>query len=135
MRLSLERNGPAPAALALCRWCARRPVGHGHAGFALGLCEVCRRAQLRIQEEAGRFAGNHVQHPPLDPRGPTLARPGSEEKVEVMEDRARRGCAIHHPDDEGQEFLRSVERSLCAREPRPAIRVRWPRREDREDGG
>lgn len=35
----------------------------------------------------------------LDPNGPTDHAPGTENKLLVLEDRARRGVALFHPDD------------------------------------
>ncbi|TXH55559.1 MAG: hypothetical protein E6Q97_08540 [Desulfurellales bacterium] len=56
-----------------------------------------------------RMRFGKIERAPAGPRpcraaplpAPTLALPGSEEKIAVLADRARKGLALHHPRDAG----------------------------------
>lgn len=54
-----------------------------------------------ICPKCGRAWSKHIDHDciPLDPDGPTDAKPGSPEKVAVMERRVENGWRVHHPGD------------------------------------
>ena len=64
-----------------CRHCRSR------FGVSDGLCLVCRLRRARLVSER-----------PL-PAMPTTARPGSEEKIKELQERANRGEQLFHPDD------------------------------------
>ncbi|MBX9677160.1 MAG: hypothetical protein K2X38_00255 [Gemmataceae bacterium] len=84
---------------ALCRHCNRRPVGRPR-----GLCWVCYYEpgvrQLYPSESifARRSFGNVYRAAPLPP-SPTVAAPGSPEKVRILMERARAGVSLWHPRD------------------------------------
>jgi hypothetical protein len=83
----------------LCRHCRKT-----HPSRPRGLCWTCYyatgvRALYQSTSKFGhRGVGNFYGRAPL-PEFPTMALPGSEEKVQVLEERARRRQALFHPDD------------------------------------
>lgn len=87
--------------IPLCRHCCRK-----RANRPKGLCWTCYYAP-GVKERYGHIApcGRRSDVPdfcraaPLP--APTLALPGSEEKIAVLADRARKGLALHHPRDAG----------------------------------
>lgn len=81
-----------------CRHCKKAPITRGR-----GLCWVCGRTpEIRALyapvSKYGRQSVDRGGARPL-PAHPTDARPGSEEKIRVMEARAARGEQLHHPQD------------------------------------
>jgi ribosomal protein L37E len=83
----------------LCRHCGRVRVNRPR-----GLCWSCyytpgiRERYPSYSKFARRGLGIGGGHPPLPPT-PTSARPGTPEKVRVMEQRARNHQSLWHPDD------------------------------------
>lgn len=84
-----------------CRHCHDFPA---HPRWARGLCWACRKSpDVRALYPSTNKAihrgvmNGHIT-PPLPPE-PTLAMPGSAEKVAVMEARAAAGLHLHHPQD------------------------------------
>src|ERR1700738_4931506 len=83
----------------LCRHCARVPVNRPR-----GLCWSCyytpglRERYPSTSKFARRGIGNFHGRVEL-PRLPTSAPPGSAEKVAILEQRARMGQALWHPND------------------------------------
>lgn len=63
------------------------------------------KRKRRAAESAGLQPRDHAKDNDIcggykiDPEGPTMYAPGSEEKIKVMEDRAKRKVAIFHPLD------------------------------------
>ena len=85
----------------LCRHCRRTRVNRPR-----GLCWTCyytpglRERYPPISKFGRRGLGNFHASLPLPPR-PTLALPGTTEKVAVLEERARRHLQLWHPRDAG----------------------------------
>jgi hypothetical protein len=87
----------------LCTSCNRQPT-------ARGTCCGCREAEKRIQKR--RAAGQEPQGPGHGlrvasrgrPAEPTNALPGTAGKVAAMEERARLGLDLWHPDDAGGDL-------------------------------
>src|SRR5262245_35331292 len=92
-----------------CRHCGRSKVNRPR-----GLCWSCyytpgvreRYPSTSKFAYRGNGAGNGAAPLPLEP---TTARPGSPEKVAVLEERARRRQALWHPLDAGMDIERSPE--------------------------
>lgn len=84
---------------ALCRHCGRRPATRSR-----GLCWWCyyqpgvRDLYPSTSPFGRRSFGNVNRSAPL-PASPTIAPPGSSEKVRVLMERARSGCSLWHPRD------------------------------------
>jgi hypothetical protein len=79
-----------------CRHCGRASVGRPR-----GLCWTCYytpevRNRYPIVSKRGIGLFNHRSEPPAKP---TRALPGSQEKVAVLEQRARLGQGLWHPQD------------------------------------
>jgi hypothetical protein len=87
----------------VCRHC-----GHSRVNRPRGLCWSCyykpgvRERYPSTSKFARHGIGNGNEMAPL-PTEPTRARPGSPEKVAVLEDRARRRQALWHPLDAGMD--------------------------------
>jgi hypothetical protein len=83
----------------ICRHCGRKRVNRPR-----GLCWSCYykpgiRGRYPSTSKFGqRGIGNDNRTTPL-PTEPTVARPGTPEKVAVMEQRARRRQSLWHPSD------------------------------------
>jgi hypothetical protein len=82
-----------------CRRCGQRQVSRSH-----GLCDPCYkdpqiRASTPVLSPSGRRGAgqDRGKHPP--PGQPTGALPGTAEKVEVLQERARNGEQLWHPKD------------------------------------
>lgn len=91
-----------PPRRARCASCGRRAVNRPRR-----LCAACYADPLVRQQfppvrdtRGGGKPRDGVAPRPL-PRRPTDAPPGSEAKILVLIDRARRGLQLHHPDDAG----------------------------------
>jgi hypothetical protein len=81
---------------SLCVECGALPAARGD--FTAGLCVICLRDdEKRLRHGLGvkDFSGKAA----LSLRA-TAALPGSEEKISVLEERARLGYALWHPADE-----------------------------------
>lgn len=89
-----------------CRWCNTATDDLGR----IGLCRECRlrkrgytegetlRRRLMTRGQGGK------DMPPL-PDHPTIAQPGSPEKIEVLTGRASRGEMLFHPLDAGMDVV------------------------------
>lgn len=62
-----------------------------------------------------------LEDDPPQPDGPTLARPGSAEKLLVMIERQSSGRALHHPDDHSTAVLRLRGHAVRTRDLPPGI--------------
>jgi hypothetical protein len=89
----------------LCRHCKTRRASLRRRG----LCWKCHadgnvRKDYGFVRRKGQGGGGYGVAGAINPRGrqpaqPTGAAPGSEEKIAVLEERARLGLAMRHPDD------------------------------------
>lgn len=101
----------------------RQPTPCRHCGLMgrrpKGLCWKC-FSTPEINQQYQTQSKYHPNHMEKDfdgkaPLGsPTQALPGSEEKLQAMEDRARRGFAIFHPQDARLELADDIERRMRA---------------------
>jgi hypothetical protein len=82
----------------VCRHCKIRKMYKPR-----GLCYSCYNSPVRDFYPPETTRGNHswcLSRKRLAvPAEPTFARPGSPEKIEVMQERAARGEAVFHPED------------------------------------
>lgn len=88
-----------------CKYAACRHCGGGPVNRPRGLCWHCyntpgvRGQYAPVNKFGRRGVGNCLRRPPRRPASPTSAPPGSEEKVAVLAERARRHERLFHPDD------------------------------------
>lgn len=79
-----------------------------------GLCWGCGKnpALFDLYPRKLSVLSRHEPHGPVPkmPENPTDARPGSEQKIQVMNQRFARGEAVFHPDDLTTEDLDYEER-------------------------
>jgi hypothetical protein len=95
----LARSRPAPPNRPLCRNCFRWPVNRPR-----GLCWSCYytagvREKYPSTSKFARSAVGDFDGQTVTAAQPTTALPGSQEKVAVLEERARLGLSLWHPDD------------------------------------
>jgi hypothetical protein len=95
--LALQIQSPSPK---VCRHCSQRRPRHG----GRGLCWSChanlniRRLYGPVSPRGNKAATNDEKlHRPLPV--PTVAEPGSEEKIRVLCQRVENGELLKHPDD------------------------------------
>lgn len=85
--------------IAMCRHCSKVKINRPR-----GLCWSCyytpgvKALHPSTSKYAQRGVGNITGNRPL-PKVPTDAEPGSEEKIAVLEERAKRGECLFHPRD------------------------------------
>lgn len=85
--------------IKICKHCGKNKVNRPR-----GLCWSCyytpgvKDQHPSTSKYARRGRGNLTGDAPM-PLAPTLATPGSEEKIRVLEERVRRGESLWHPSD------------------------------------
>ncbi len=111
-----------------CRHCGRNRVNRPR-----GLCWSCyyapgvRERYPSTSKFAKRGVGNGNGMAPL-PSSPTGARPGSPEKVAILEQRARQRQALWHPQDAPMDAEQSPEAPISVS---PCLPVLWFDKETR----
>lgn len=100
MSAAVMEVGASAPARPVCRHCRR-----GNVNRPRGLCWPCyyTPAVSALYPSTSKYARRgvgygHRANAPL-PAAPTSARPGTPEKLAALEDRARAGEQLHHPDD------------------------------------
>lgn len=97
-----------------CKHCGRRLAWQSR-----GLCNSCYekpavREQYPLEAPTGnRGSGIGLFRELGRPELPTAAPPGSPEKLAVLEERARRGLALHHDDDLNEGACKKGGVGLC----------------------
>ncbi len=114
LRISLSLQTPLPDR-PLCRHCKRRLAARGKRGLCFA--DHCDPAIRALYPSESKFSSRWTWHGipdtervPPPPDRPTSATPGTEAKLLVLTERARRGRSLWHPydarvDDEGRRRL------------------------------